>query len=294
MKNDVYGRMIKTISFMRRYLFRNQMILNDSKRKTTDNCVNLHWWSPVQKKNGDNTKKENLGDYLALPIFHYMLERHGISRNTCHGKKHLYSIGSIIFMGMQNAVIWGSGLLYHTSLPFPVTNEKFSRLKPKLDIRAVRGPMTRRVLNEQGYECPEVYGDPAILMPLIYQPKRKKKYEYSIIHHMYSKEADEGISIMTTDYKAFIDRIAESKLIISGSLHGIILAEAYGVPAILLKDRQRMDLFKYKDYYYGTGRIEFPVAVSVEEALKLQPAKLPQLTGLQQGLINAFPVDLWR
>ena len=42
----------------------------------------------------------------------------------------------------------------------------------------------------------------------------------------------------------------KAKLVISSSLHGIILAETYGIPAILLMDKVTNNMFKYNDYYY--------------------------------------------
>ena len=47
------------------------------------------------------------------------------------------------------------------------------------------------------------------------------------------EEIDNQIDILTNDWKK-INQIYNSKLIISSSLHGIILAVAYGIPAILL------------------------------------------------------------
>ena len=287
------SRLSKAYNLFRKNVNRNNIILNDFTRKTIKNSVNLHWWSPLNTNKDGQEKNENLGDYLAVLIFGYLLDMHRIDKNVCYGKKHLYTVGSIIFMGLQNAVIWGSGLLYEDKLPTLVTDERFSRFKIKLDIRAVRGPKTREVLLRYGYDCPEVYGDPAILMPLIYNPVCEKFYEYTVIHHMSSKSADEGVSILTTDYKAFIDRIVQSKLVISGSLHGIILAEAYGVPAILLKDRTNLDMFKYMDYYYGTGRKDFPVAETISEALTMKKLQPPDFSNMQRQLLNAFPTDLW-
>lgn len=283
----------KAYILFRRYINRNNIILDDFTRKTVTNSVNLHWWSPDNSKQEGLKKSENLGDYLAVIIFSYLMSVYGIEKNVCNGKKHLYTVGSIIFMGLQDAVIWGSGLLHEDNLPILVTNKNFSRYKINLDIRAVRGPKTREVLCKYGYDCPEIYGDPAILMPLIYNPEYEKVYDYTVIHHMSSKDARDGVSILTTDYKAFIDRIVQSKFIISGSLHGIIIAEAYGVPAILLKDRSNIDMFKYMDYYYGTGRKEFPVAETINEALSMKILQPPNLCKMQQQLLKVFPNDLW-
>lgn len=80
--------------------------------------------------------------------------------------------------------------------------------------------------------------------------------------------------------------------ILSSSLHGIILAETYGIPAIMLKSP--LDTFKFRDYYYSTGRFDFPIANTVEEALKMEPPALPNLDNLRQGLIDSFPYDIWK
>lgn len=82
---------------------------------------------------------------------------------------------------------------------------------------------------------------------------------------------------------------------ISSSLHGIIVAEAYGIPAVLLKDTPSEDITKYKDWYLSTNRSEFPVVASVEEALEVKP-NLPDksvIEMIQNNLIKTFPKDLW-
>ena len=207
---------------------------------------------------------------------------------TVSETKHLYAVGSIITAGCQDCTVWGSGLL-NTRILNRLNNRT-------LDFRAVRGPLTRIVLLDHGFEVPPVYGDPAILMPLLFNPIVEKKFAKSLITHMdeCSEERYNGIhriNITTDDYETVIREIKESELIISSSLHGIILAESYGVKAVLLKPVT--DLFKYFDYYYSTKRYEFPIADSVEEARKIQPVDLPDLDIMRQGLMDAFPVDLW-
>lgn len=112
----------------------------------------------------------------------------------------------------------------------------------KYDFRAVRGPLTRELVQEYGHKCPEVYGDPAILMPLIYQPKVEKKHDLLVIPQFVTESEFRKnhpnlymVSMNTNDYKSVIDAIVSSKMVITSSLHGIILAEAYGVPAVFFR-----------------------------------------------------------
>lgn len=270
------------------FKIRNTAILYQDNRTQMENQVNLHWFSLERPDN-----KENVGDYLSTVVCNYMLLQRGISiEKKISKKRNLYAIGSIIDGGAQDATIWGSGLIHGEKYI-----SRFEHWFRKLDIRCVRGPETRRVLQKKGYNCPNVYGDPAILMPLIYKPKDlEEKQEYVIIlHHQsnikYYKE--NKIDIVTSNYKQFIDKLVNSKLVISSSLHGIILAESYGIPAILLKDSPTYDKFKYDDYYQSTGRSNYPIASSIEEGLKMTPPSLPDLKPLQENLLKSFPYDLW-
>ena len=61
--------------------------------------------------------------------------------------------------------------------------------------------------------------------------------------------------------------IFNTELILSSSLHGVILAEAYGIPAVLIRNENE-PLFKYKDYYMGTGRDKVVFAKSIKEGLR--------------------------
>ena len=151
-----------------------------------------------------------------------------------------------------------------------------------------------------GHQCPEIYGDPAILMPLIYEPNRCKLYDVSIIPQLvtekYIREKNQDahvISMNTNDYMGVIDQIAQSKLIISSSLHGLILADAYCVPSVWYRGLGKDIDFKYKDYYASTGRILDEIPTSVEEATGREPMPLPDLKSLQEGLLESFPYDLW-
>ena len=196
------------------------------------------------------------------------------------------AIGSIINHAKHNTTIWGSGIHdYNAKIP----NVKF-------DIRAIRGPVSKKILEDNNITCPKIYGDPAILLPDFYNPKVLKTKDYIIIPH-YSKESNykeynNVVSTITSDWKLFIQNILESKLVISGSLHGIILAEAYGIPAVLLQDIDQ-DYLKYNDYYQSTGRPNYIKASSVTEALELNPEDIPDFYKMKKDLLQSFPFDLW-
>ena len=82
-------------------------------------------------------------------------------------------------------------------------------------------------------------------------------------------------------------------MVYSSSLHGIILAESYGIPAVFFRGVSSVVDFKYKDYYASTRRYDVPMAGSLAEAFGTSPPKLPDLNKLQKGLIDSFPYDLW-
>lgn len=270
-------------------LFRNRITLtgNQLKKET----VNYEYW----------TEKENVGDYLSSVIYQWMLERKQLKKDSPAKKTcHLLGVGSIIATKPFDAVIWGSGI--HTV----VTQHLLFKWKKyvKYDVRAVRGPITHNILKSCGYACENVvYGDPAVLMPLIYMPKsQEKKYDISVIQHLSVKEKNvlcdkcHSIEIQTTDYKHVIDEIVASKMVISSSLHGIILSEAYGVPAIFMNENGKMysEIIKYFDWYYSTNRRTVVMAESLEEAQTLSPMKLPELNMMQKELLECFPYDLWK
>ncbi len=260
-------------------VLRNRKTLDG--RKADRNKVNLEYWN----------FNENLGDLLAPVVTQWMLHRLGLDLYREAAKPcHLMTIGSVLGLGVFDAVIWGSGVNSFAHVG-RVTTQKGYR---KLDIRAVRGPVTAQVLRENGYTCPQIYGDPAILLPLIYpgrRPEKKKKYVV-IDHYMKRKTTgDDRLSIRTGDYRTFLDKILEAEVVYSSSLHGIILAESYGVPSVFLRQGMEEEMLKYYDWYFATGRYEVRSATSLAEAKETEPMKLPELEELRDGLLQSFPYD---
>ncbi|NME83744.1 polysaccharide pyruvyl transferase family protein [Clostridium sp. SM-530-WT-3G] len=263
-------------------IFRNSFDIMGNKIK--NDGLKLEWWSG----------EKNLGDTLSPIVFNWMLSQK-TNLNKRNRRIHFMGIGSLIGAARFDSVIWGSGIMNAYNTSNMIKHRKYVRY----DIRAVRGPITRNFLLQGGYNCPEIFGDPAIIMPLIYMPKNiEKKYKTTIIYHHETSNQDfekdiNYLSVFTDDYKSFIDTIVASELVISSSLHGIILAETYGVPAVFLNYGVNEQILKYMDWYYSTNRNNVRMAASVEEAMRMKPMDIPELEGMRKKLLEAFPYDLW-
>lgn len=234
----------------------------------------------------------NFGDYLSVKIVERIVDNPvTIYRKNGHPKKKLLALGSILYFANTGDVLWGTG----SNNKHP---KKTSYEFTNLDVRAVRGPLTRAFLQEQfNIECPEIYGDPALLFPYLFPEFKKKthpRYRYIVIPHVYEKDLfpkADHIVLPTDPWNKIIEKILDSEFVISGSLHGVILAEAYHIPAKYIRLSEKEPLFKYQDYYLSTGRSEFSFATTIEEALEMGGE--PPIDFDPIPLYEAFPFEFW-
>ena len=170
----------------------------------------------------------------------------------------------------------------------------------RLDIRAVRGPLTAQVLREHGYVCPQIYGDPAVLLPLLYPVRHPARNCGALRIEHYTKKTKKeekdtkSLSVRTGDWRTFLDKLSGAEVVYSSSLHGIILAESYGIPAVFVREGMEAELMKYYDWYFATGRYDVRSAADFAEAARMTPMEVPKLGRMQQALLESFPYDLWR
>lgn len=187
-------------------------------------------------------------------------------------KKDILCIGSIItWMTTPRSIIWGSGV------QFPDEEILYNGkvIKPK-KVLAVRGPLTRKYLLERNIDCPEIYGDPALLLPRYYTSRIEKKHKIGIIPHFKEKKSEQVNDLIQKygfhfidiqnfkNWKNLIDEINSCEFILSSSLHGIIIADAYGVPNSWVEfEIQNLKRFTFMDYFLSVGKpITEPVQLS--------------------------------
>lgn len=236
----------------------------------------------------------NFGDYLSLKLVERIVQSplRTYKKKTKNPEKKLLAIGSILYFANHGDVIWGAGMTPKRPL---IADYSFSRL----DVRAVRGPLTRKFLLENFHiACPAVYGDPALLIPYFFPEFKRKENpsrDYIIIPHYTERnlfpKTDPHIVYPTDPWDEVVEAILDSRFVISSSLHGIIVAEAFGIPARMLRVTENEQVLKYQDYYLGTNRPNFQYASSIETALEMGGE--PPFQCDLKSLYESFPFEYW-
>lgn len=170
----------------------------------------------------------------------------------------LFAIGSIIQHGVKSGdTIWGTGSLSSKKIESGLD----------LNIKAVRGPLTRHMLINAGYKCPDIYGDPAMLMKELYDPEIKITNDFGIIPHISERDHPIILDLLKRydlkmidiglGHTEFIDALKSVKYVISSSLHGLIMADTYGIPNTkvdLPGPQYKGSNWKYADYFASVDR----------------------------------------
>lgn len=247
------------------------------------------WW-PNAPKPG------NFGDILTPWLIQKMCGYTCYYQNKPFVNPTLIAIGSIIQVANKDTVVWGSGLI-----------RKDSVLNRRATYLAVRGPITRQVLLEQGIGCPDIFGDPALLLPKYYPyTNPTKKYKIGIFAHYVDTDLVTSwyknnpdiliINPLNNDITKVIDQVFQCEKIVSSSLHGIILSQAYGIPACWVKHSDKLfgDDTKFYDYFESVkvslNAIDFQEKISFEDMEKF--TYVSDITFDPLPLLNAFPIKI--
>ena len=172
-------------------------------------------------------------------------------------------IGSILNThSLSNTTIFGTGILNENQ------KDNFKGL-PK-NVFFVRGPLSSKCLKDHKIDNPEIYGDLALLLPLVYKQKSVSHWKIGIVPHyddmktsliseiMSQNELDIHI-IKMRNYSLWtdiIDEICSCDIILSSSLHGLIVAETYGIPNVWIYLSDYVDGwgFKFYDFYSSINK----------------------------------------
>lgn len=241
---------------------------------------------------------QNFGDYLSRIIVAKTALRLGAGLTWRHnsGSRKLFAIGSILHFAQNGDVVWGSGV-----------NGKVDPEKHRftsLDVRMVRGPLTRKFLSERGIPVAPVYGDPALLLPYLFPHSRwtPMSGKMIVIPNLNdlpycTDHIPDSMSLVSPHlhWKFLLREILTSELVITSSLHGITVSEAFGVPVRFVMPVGGETLFKYRDYYEGTGREMKDLPSAITE--KITPDSgvcMPPPVYDIHSMLGAFPQDFFK
>lgn len=208
----------------------------------------------------------NFGDILSP----YILTRYNYDVKFVHWNNiHLADticVGSIARLAKRGIRVLGSGIISTKEI-----------LDPSATWIWARGPYTRNRVIELGGTCPEIYGDPALLLPRLFAGAARKTHNIGIVPHHVDYDFVKAhypnykvINLVSSDIEQVITEITECEKIISSSLHGIITANAYGIPAAWVKFNKLIgDDVKFRDYAESVNARILPS--TVEDPIYMLP-----------------------
>ena len=221
--------------------------------------MKAYWWRNAP----------NVGDAIAPVLIERLL---GIKPVWAAKGSRLLTVGSIVCHSKPGDTLWGSGI--HTG-----SDAGGWRAHDKTFL-AVRGPHTRKFVMGRGGKCPEVYGDPALLLPTIHPVALSPIRELAIMPHLdddagWNFGHSRGVYTINTGWpwERVITEICNSAHVVSSSLHGVIIAEAYGVPVTWASSIKRPG--KFEDYFAGVSRTPSQ-CLPWSKAVEQQPITLQQ------------------
>ncbi len=171
-------------------------------------------------------------------------------------KRRYVITGSILSEANDRSSVWGAGI-----------GNKDEVVNSGALILAVRGPISRHRAISCGASCPDVCGDPALLMPLLYEVTKAddRRYKVGLLPHFIDQEHVLNERLLSSDNVLIIDAlgtpesvadaVSRCDFVVSSSLHGIIVSMAYGIRCVWAKFTNLIcgDGVKFIDFMMSVG-----------------------------------------
>ena len=204
---------------------------------------------------------QNFGDYLPVLLARELMLQPRVEADIYR------LIGSVIdsqwiLRDLRHTVGAKSGRIAFWGCGMRDAQPLTPRARAQCSFFGVRGPLTRQAL---ALPANTVMGDPGLLLPLLHrssQPPVDTAQRTICIPHIHDAKSDDellaisgadcvvrpSIAASETALRQVIDRIVHADFVLSGSLHGAIVACAYGRP-FAFWDNGHLDVeFKWRDF----------------------------------------------
>lgn len=255
--------------------------------------LRLYWWNAVP----------NFGDAISPVIVGHLAGRE--VRHAAPKDAEIFAIGSLLNVVRRvftegtppdtHPVIWGSGALRAI---------RGNRLMGKVQFALVRGPVTASLL---GIET-DSFGDPGLLISDVWPAGGQQREALGFVpHHSLMDDPDTQAFVRAHPELSLIDprdpadqvceAIAGCRHVFASSLHGLVVADAYGVSNTWVDPRGQGRL-KYHDYAASLGRdmrAPLPPGAVTDHTLPDPEAPLPYqpaIDAARAALRRSFPMQL--
>lgn len=227
----------------------------------------LRWSLPCRGSVGFHwhVGRPNFGDDLNPFLWQELLGKR--VRLVPRTQAHVLGMGSILEQATERSLVAGSGFLRPPSPGARVPG----------NVLSVRG-----MLSAACVERPVLMGDPAVLSAILFPRSSRPTRALGVVPHVSEvdeclAEAPSGVEVIDVRRSPIevVRRIAACKRIVSRSLHGLIVADAYEVPNVWIAPSARMagGEFKFHDYYSTTDRRPAPEAIEPGRWESVDPSR---------------------
>lgn len=258
----------------------------------SSNPLTAWWWRP----------KDNYGDILNPHVLSYVSGRDVVWASAMDAD--IVAIGSVMNVvnkrvseNQKPVYVWGTGMMESEQMD----------IAHGAAITLVRGPLTATRLEMD--DLP--WGDPGLLADEALDVSGTgKTHKYGVIPHWMQNSAPEvsellsalpnaaHINMMTQDVKQTTQDIANCEVILSSSLHGLIVADSLGIPSIWI-DTGRIGThtrFKFFDYALSVGRAmaaPFNIKTLLSSGIpEVNVDYFVNLPAIKDTIKRAFPSEL--
>ena len=207
------------------------------------------WWHVGRPNFGDDLTPDLFQRLTGMPV------RFEPNRSA----PHVLGMGSILSKATPASIVCGSGLIEPVDSP---VQARAVSVRGELSLRALASP-----------SCDVLLGDPAVLVSEFAAPPAQKRHRFGFVPHVRSVERWQSLNVKGHKFIdpaapawVVIDDIASCEVILSQSLHGIILADALGVPNVWVAPSEAMrgGRFKFDDYFTTIDAPKDPVPESMD------------------------------
>lgn len=260
--------------------------------------IKLYWHRGAGRR---DPAKRNFGDYLS-PLIVGAVSGQPVEYAPLP-KAHLMALGTIManetkakWFGFKRRLhVWGAGC--------GQPDEVFSG---RHYYHAVRGLETLKRI--QGHHPDVALGDPGLLAGMLVDWPVVKRYKVGFVPHYVDRQHPQAVRFLqrTPDVRLIdvysgvdlvLREISSCDFIVSSSLHGLIVADALGIPNVRVRfSHGVIDELKFDDYY-SVFSMPLPVTLRPDACDDLEGLiqscsesySRPGIEDVKAGLIASFP-----